>query len=142
MRTLTPVLAGVGLLLAAALSLAAPAPARADVLAGGPVYANGPSGQAVGCFLFNAGPAAVTLSSVAILGPNGQPISTFQNTCGASVGAGQLCGLLGIAGPRSAYACKASTPGGAGAYLRGSVGAGTITDPEIVAVPLQLTPEG
>jgi hypothetical protein len=57
----------------AAALLAAPTLARADVLAGGPIYGDFQQDQFAGCFLFNAGPTAVALSGLAIVGPNGQP---------------------------------------------------------------------
>jgi hypothetical protein len=125
---------------AAALLAAAPAPARADVLAGGPVYGYPQQDQLAGCFLFNAGPAAVALSSLAIVGPTGPVEGYSQNTCGPSLGAGQVCGSVSVATRQGPYACTVTTPAGAGAYLRGAVGVGTLPDPSDITVPLQLTP--
>jgi hypothetical protein len=127
---------------AAAALLAAPAPARADTLAGGPVYGYIPEDQYTGCFLYNAGPTAVALSGLAIVGQGGQPVTPYQNTCGPSLGAGQICGIVGIIPRNGPYACTVTTPAGAGAYLRGAVGTGNILDPTSVTVPLQLTPSG
>jgi hypothetical protein len=128
--------------IAAALLAATPPPARADVLAGGPVYGYPQQDQFAGCFLFNAGPTAVALSGLAIVGPTGQAIGVGQNTCGASLGAGQLCGIVGGIPRQGPYACTVTTPAGAGAYLRGAVGVGTLLDPSDITVPLQLTPSG
>jgi hypothetical protein len=129
-------------MLAAAALLVAPAIAHADTLAGGPVYGYPQQDQLAGCFLFNAGPTAVALSSLAIVGPNGQPIGVGQNTCGPSLGPGQLCGIAGGIPRQGPYACTVTTPAGAGAYLRGAVGVGTLLDPSDITVPLQLTPSG
>ena len=93
--------------------------------------------------LFNAGPTAVALSGLAIVGPTGQPIrlvSSPSPACGASLGPGQLCGIVGGIGQAGPYACTVTTPAGAGAYLRGAVGVGTLSDPSDITVPLQLTP--
>jgi hypothetical protein len=127
---------------AAALLAAAPSPARADVLAGGPVYGYPQQDQFAGCFLFNAGPTAVALSGLAIVGPTGQAIGVGQNTCAQSLGPGQLCGIVGGIPRQGPYACTVTTPAGAGAYLRGAVGVGTLLDPSDITVPLQLTPSG
>ena len=128
---------------AAAALLAAPALARADVLAGGPVYGYPQQDQFTGCFLFNAGPTAVALRpGLAIIGPHGQPIRLSNPTCGPSLGPGQLCGIVGGITQQGPYACTVTTPAGAGAYLRGAVGAGTLLDPSDITVPLQLTPSG
>jgi hypothetical protein len=120
--------------------LAASPLARADTLAGGPVYGYPRQDQFAGCFLFNAGPTAVALSSLRIVGPTGQAIGVGQNSCGPSLGAGQICGIVGIIPRDGPYACTVTTPAGAGAYLRGAVGTGNILDPASVTVPLQLTP--
>jgi hypothetical protein len=130
------------MLAAATALLAASALARADVLAGGPVYGYPQQDQLAGCFLFNAGPTAVASSGLAIVGPNGQAIGVGQNTCGPSLGAGQLCGIAGGIPRQGPYACTVTTPAGAGAYLRGAVGVGILLDPSDITVPLQLTPSG
>ena len=115
--------------------------ARADVMAGGPVYGYPQQDQLAGCFLYNAGPTAISLTSFTIVGTSG-PIQIGQNTCSASLAPSAICGIVGGIGRAGPYACKAVVPNGTGTYLRGAVGVGTLLDPSDITVPLQLTPEG
>jgi hypothetical protein len=131
------------LTVAAAALLAAPSLARADVLAGGPLFVGSSVPQQLaGCYVFNAGTTPVTLTSARIVGPNGQPIEliTTSISCGPTLAAGQLCRFEGAVLSNVPYACSVTTPDGEGAFLRGSLQLGNAgATPAAATTPLLLT---
>jgi hypothetical protein len=135
-------------MLAAVAVLAAPAMAQDDVargglLAGGPVFL-GPTQQLASCYVFNAfgPPSIVGLSSLQIIGQDGQPIALTLNTCGTMLLGSEMCVIQGAILNNSAYACAVETPrSGTGGVpsLRGLLQIGTEENPSMVTIPLQLT---
>ena len=120
--------------------LAGTAVCHADTLAGGPLTpgAGAPAQTVATCALFNAGRTAVPLSSATIVTLTGLTASTFKNTCGASINAGQGCVIQATVTSSSSYTCVTSTTG-SDAFVRGSLAIGTLATPSMVAVPLQAT---
>src|SRR5215217_508876 len=101
-------------MLAAVAALAAPAIAHADVLASGPLFVGSSVPQQfASCYVSNAGAAAVALASVRIAGPNGQAVALVPTSisCGATLAAGQLCGIEGAVFSNVPYACTVTTAG-------------------------------
>ncbi|MFL5332138.1 MAG: hypothetical protein ACJ8H8_02935 [Geminicoccaceae bacterium] len=129
----------------AAALLAGTAVGHADTLAGGPLPPASSSGFAlVTCTLFNAGPTAVPLTSAAIVGLNGQPVSLLTNPttppkCGTSIAAGQGCVIQAAVAGNTSFTCVTTTTG-SDASVRGSLAIGVFGGaPAMVAVPLQAT---
>ena len=123
--------------LAAVAALAAPAIAYADTLASGPLFVGSSVPQQLAsCYVSNAGTTAVALASVRIAGPNGQPIALVPTSisCGASLAAGQLCGIEGRVVPNVPYACTVTTAG-AGTFQLGNAAG----NPAAATAPLLLT---
>ena len=78
------------------------------------------------------------LSSATIVSLTGQEASTFENTCGGSINAGQGCVIQATVNSSNSYTLVTTTTG-TDAFVRGSLAIGTFGTPSMVAVPLQAT---
>ena len=88
------------------LSLALATAAKADILAGGPLYANINQTRA-DCLLFNAGPASVSVTSVTLYDDAGNAIAPSYNNCsGHPLGPNRTCYAFTKIYQRW-YSCKA-----------------------------------
>lgn len=81
--------------------------AKADTLASGNIYGGTTQVNAF-CYLFNAGPGSVTISSIEVKGHNDSgPASVVTNGCSGTLAAGAACQLKTGAATQKAYSCKA-----------------------------------
>jgi hypothetical protein len=83
-------------------------PPPANILAAGPMY-GGPNQTNVVCYLFNAGPTRVSISTPALIaGLGGQHVTTLiSNTCSSrELGRGRACYVYAKADAGQVYSCK------------------------------------
>ena len=100
-----------------AVLLATPAHAQ-KIRSSGLLY-DGPAPLTyVQCYIYNAGPSAVTLRSVTLL-VGGVDGGTRGSNCGITLGADKMCAIFGQASEYQYAQCDVSAP--ASAILRGTL---------------------
>ena len=93
-------------LTAAVLSLALGSAAHAQqILSAGTIY-GGPAQTTVVCYIYNSGSTAVSLAGTRITDQVGNTQALTVNQCGASLAAGQACGIAANAAGNTVYACR------------------------------------
>jgi hypothetical protein len=94
--------------LVAAMTFAGAANASA-LLAAGSLFGGASQTTAV-CYIFNAGPNVVALTAINMLNAEGSPLTLTVHGCGASLPAGQSCGIAASIAGNQTYSCVASFP--------------------------------
>ncbi len=94
------------------------APARADVITGGPVYH---SGQVMAvCTIHNGGDAFITIREHVIYDASGASLTLSLDSCGATLPAKRTCGFLASVATSSNHSCRVRIDQNAG-QVRGRV---------------------
>jgi hypothetical protein len=127
------------LTLAAFVTIASFGTTEARTLASPPLYggANEINGL-VGCRLFNAGTAAVTITVHKLIANDNSVARVSDDSCGSSLGAGDHCAFDTMITGNLAYSCLVNATGTTVNLLRGSI---DLLDPVSLkilnALPLQ-----
>ena len=91
-------------ILSVLLSMATAAQA-ADILSAGTIY-GGPAQAKAVCYFYNSGTSTLGLSGTQLADANGTVLTLAVNQCGATLGAGQACGIAADIAGNQVYSCK------------------------------------
>lgn len=91
--------------LAGIFAMGATAAHAQQILSAGTIY-GGPDQAVAVCYFYNSGGSSLGLSGTQLADQNGTPSTLTVNQCGATLPAGQACGIAANIANNTVYSCK------------------------------------